>query len=118
MRQNVCQRLAPSVDAACSWSSPTSRSTGVTSRTTNGTEMKIVASTIPGTAKMTWNGQVAEPAAAAVDEDQRQADDDRRDRERQVDQRVQHRLAAEAAARERQRAEHAEDRVERHGDQR
>ena len=54
MRQNVCQPEAPSVAAACSCSSPTSRSTGATSRTTNGSETKIVASTIPGSEKMTW----------------------------------------------------------------
>ena len=53
IRQKVCQPLAPSVDAACSWSSPISCSTGVTSRTTNGSETKIVASTIPGTEKIT-----------------------------------------------------------------
>ena len=29
----------------------------MTSRTTNGTETKIVASTIPGTEKITWNGR-------------------------------------------------------------
>ena len=40
---------APSVAAACSCSSPISRSTGATSRTTNGRETKIVASTMPGT---------------------------------------------------------------------
>ena len=54
MRQNVCQPPAPSVAAACSCSSPISLSTGVTSRTTNGSETKIVASTIPGTEKITW----------------------------------------------------------------
>ena len=53
-RQNVWRGLAPSVAAACSCSSPISRSTGATSRTTNGSETKIVASTMPGTAKMTW----------------------------------------------------------------
>ena len=42
------QRDAPSVDAACSCSSPISRSTGTTSRTTNGSETKIVARTIAG----------------------------------------------------------------------
>jgi hypothetical protein len=61
MRQNVCQREAPSVAAACSCSSPTSRSTGTTSRTTNGSDTKIVASTIPGTLKMTWNGRWTQP---------------------------------------------------------
>ena len=57
IRRKVCQREAPSVAAACSCSSPTSRSTGTTSRTTNGSETKIVASTMPGSEKMTWNGQ-------------------------------------------------------------
>ena len=40
--------------AACSCSSPISRSTGATSRATNGSETKIVASTMPGTEKMIW----------------------------------------------------------------
>src|SRR3954464_6110354 len=62
MRQNVCQPLAPKVAAACSCSSPTSRSTGVTSRTTNGNDTKIVASTIPGTEKITWNGSSIQPS--------------------------------------------------------
>ena len=53
-RQNVCQPEAPSVAAACSCSSPISCSTGATSRTTNGSETKIVASTMPGTEKMIW----------------------------------------------------------------
>ena len=53
-RQNVCQPEAPSVAAACSCSSPTSTSTGATSRTTNGSETNIVASSMPGTAKMIW----------------------------------------------------------------
>jgi hypothetical protein len=45
--------FAPSVAAACSWSVPISRSTGITSRTTNGSETKIVASTMPGVEKTT-----------------------------------------------------------------
>ena len=45
-------REAPSVQAASSWSVPISRSTGTTSRTTNGSETKMVASTIPGSEKM------------------------------------------------------------------
>ena len=52
MRRNVCHGRAPSVAAACSCSVPISRSTGITSRATNGSEAKIVASTIPGTEKM------------------------------------------------------------------
>ena len=53
-RRKVCQGEAPSVAAACSCSVPISRSTGTTSRTTNGSDTKMVASTMPGTAKMTW----------------------------------------------------------------
>ena len=51
-RQKVCQPDAPSVAAACSCSSPTSASTGATSRTTKGSDTNTVASAIPGTAKM------------------------------------------------------------------
>jgi hypothetical protein len=43
----------PSVRAASSCSSPTSRSTGVTSRTTYGSDTNRVASTMPGSEKMT-----------------------------------------------------------------
>ena len=49
-RQNVCQEEAPSVAAACSCSSPTSRRTGATSRTTNGSDTNTVAMAMPGTA--------------------------------------------------------------------
>ena len=100
-RQNVCHALAPSVAAACSASVPSSRSTGIVSRATNGSDTTAVASTMPGTEKITWMPcsvePVAEPAGLAVDEHQRQADDDRRDRERQIDQHPQQRLAAERA---------------------
>src|SRR2546423_2325641 len=54
IRQTVCQPVAPSVFAACSCSSPTSRSVGMTSRATNGSETKIVAMTIDGSEKSTW----------------------------------------------------------------
>src|SRR3954470_12557545 len=53
IRQNVAHEPAPSVRAACSCSSPISRSVGTTSRATNGSETKIVASTIDGSAKST-----------------------------------------------------------------
>ena len=116
IRQNTCQPRAPSVLAACSWSMPSSSSTGSTSRTTNGSETKIVASIMPGTEKIT-DGR-AEPAVLAPDEDQREADDHRRHREREVDQHVEQALAAEVVAGEHPRGQHAEDRVQRHGDQR
>ena len=53
-RRNVWNGEAPSVAAACSCSMPISRSTGTTSRTTNGSETKIVTRIIPGSAKTTW----------------------------------------------------------------
>ena len=52
--QKVCHGEAPSVLAASSWSVPISWRTGITSRTTKGSETKIVARTIPGTEKMIW----------------------------------------------------------------
>ena len=51
--RKICQSEAPRVRAACSCSVPISRSTGITSRATNGMQTKIVASTIPGRAKIT-----------------------------------------------------------------
>ena len=108
--------------AACSCSSPISRSVGTTSRATNGSETKIVASTIDGSAKRTWMPwsvePAAEPAVAAVEQEEREADDDGRERERQVDERVHEPLAGEAAPHDRERADDAEDRVQRHGDRR
>ena len=47
-RRNVWSLEAPSVHAACSSSIPSSRSTGSTSRITNGMEMKIVTRIIDG----------------------------------------------------------------------
>ena len=52
IRQKVCQPVAPIVVAACSCSVPISRSTGITSRATNGSDTKMVASTMPGVEKM------------------------------------------------------------------
>ena len=58
-RRNVCSRDAPSVQAACSSSMPSSCSTGTTSRITNGIEMKIVTRIIDGSAKITWMPRAA-----------------------------------------------------------
>ena len=52
LNQKVRTCPAPSVYAASSWSVPISRSTGTTSRMTNGRHTKMVARIIPGTAKM------------------------------------------------------------------
>ena len=120
IRQNVCQPEAPSVWAACSCSSPTSRSVGITSRATNGTETKIVASTIAGSANSTWipcaGEPAAEPARPPVEQEEREADDDGGERERQVDERVHEALAREAPAHDREPADDTEDGVQRHGD--
>ena len=62
-------------------------------------------------------GQPApEPAGPAVQEQEREPDDDRRQREREVDEGVHDALAGEALAHDRERADHAEDRVRRHRD--
>ena len=50
--QKVCQPEAPSVSAASSSSVPCACISGISSRATNGKVTKIVASTMPGTAKM------------------------------------------------------------------
>ena len=54
MRKKVWSPPAPSVAAACSCSVPISRSTGITSRTTKGSETNIVARIMPGVEKIIW----------------------------------------------------------------
>ena len=51
-RKKVCQPLAPSTIAASSSSVPCSCISGISSRATKGAVTKVVASTMPGTAKM------------------------------------------------------------------
>ena len=53
-RKKVWSGPAPSVAAACSCSVPISRSTGIVSRTTKGSDTNIVARIMPGTEKMIW----------------------------------------------------------------
>ena len=53
-RKKVCQPLAPSDSAASSSCVPCSCISGTSSRATKGKVTKIVASTMPGTAKMIW----------------------------------------------------------------
>ena len=83
---------------------------------------KIVASTMPGTAKMIWMPSLvqpgAEPALGAEQQHVDQAGDDRRDRERQVDQRDQEALAVELELGDRPGGGEAEDEVGRHRDRR
>src|SRR5690606_24341711 len=52
--QNTCQPLAPSTTAASSSSLPCACINGMSSRATNGKVTKIVASKMPGSAKMIW----------------------------------------------------------------
>ena len=72
---------------------------------------------MPGKEKMTVmprGGQpVAEPAGLSVDEDQGQPDDDRGDRQRDVDEGVEQPGAGEAVAGQDERDADAEDGVER-----
>ena len=81
---------------------------------------KIVASTMPGTANRIStpcdfsHGPSTDPAPKQEHVDQ--ARDDRRDRERQVDQRRQEGLALELELGDRPGCRHAEDEIERHGD--
>src|SRR5690606_29351210 len=51
-RQNVCQPLAPKVSEASSYDVPCSSISGINSRAINGKVTKIVANTMPGTAKI------------------------------------------------------------------
>ena len=57
-----------------------------------------------------------EPACPPVESEERDADDDRGERERQIDEGVDEPLAGEAPAHDREPADHAEDRVQRHRD--
>ena len=54
MRHSVCQPLAPRTIAASSSSDPCACISGISSRATNGKVTKTVASTMPGTAKITF----------------------------------------------------------------
>src|SRR6478609_6354378 len=90
IRQKVCHGLAPSVEAACSWSSPISWSTGSTSRTTKGSVTKIVARIMPGRPKITLKPARSRPQSQrrghAEDDVDRHRDRD--DEQRQVEGRL------------------------------
>ena len=59
---------------------------------------------------------VAEPASASVEEEERESDDDRGERERQIDERVEQTFEREVAAHDREPDGDPEDRVDRDGD--
>ena len=75
---------------------------------------------MPGIENATWIPRDAEPTSdptrLVVDEQQGQADHDRRDRDRQVDCRVEQARAREAMTRQQDRSPDPEDRVEGHRD--
>ena len=106
--------------AASSSSVPCACMSGISSRATNGKVTKMVASTMPGTAKMictSWRGEPrAEPSLRAKEQDVDQPRHHRRDREGQIDQRDQQALAAEVELGDGPRGRHAEHEIERHRD--
>ena len=120
--RNVCQRPAPSTAAASSSSASRSSSTGCTVRMTNGRPMNVSAIVTPsgreGGADPERLEEPADPAVLRVDGGEGDARDRRRQRERQVHERVDERSPREAVAREHPRDEDAEDDVHRGGDER
>ena len=93
---------------------------GMSSRATKGNVTKMVASTMPGTAKMILMScscsHGAEPALRAEEQHVDQAGDDGRNREGQVDERDQQALAAEIRTSRCPGRGDAEDEIQRHGD--
>ena len=98
-----------------------SSSTGCTVRTTNGRPMNVSATSTPSGVNATLMPerleQRAEPAVGRVHGGERDAGDRRRQRERQVDQRVDEPLPGKAVAHQHPRDEQAEDRVDRRRDE-
>ena len=115
MRRNTVARLAPSDSAACSISRSSSSSTGWTARTTKGKrhEQQGHDHGHPG------EGDVdAHRAVGPVEGQQRQPGDDRGQRERQVDERVDHALAGKLVAHEHPGDQRSEQGVDQHHDHR
>ena len=84
-RRNVVSRPAPSEAAASSTSVSSSSSTGCTVRTTNGSVTNAIAR---NTAQRVLATLEPDRAVGAVEREQHQAGDDRRQRERDVDDEV------------------------------
>ena len=119
-RQKICQPPAPSTRAASSCSLPCACISGISSRATKGKVTNTVASTMPGHREDHLQVVVAqpfaEPALQAEHQHVDQAGDHRAHRERQVDQRQQHVLAAEVELGDAPGRGHAEHQVHRHAD--
>ena len=115
IRRKTVKPPAPSEAAASSISRSSSISTGCTARTTNGSVTKQQRDDDRGPGE----GDVdADRAVGAVEGEQGQAGDDRRQGERQVDDRVDDALAGELVADEHPGDDRAEDRVDHDHDQR
>ena len=109
IRRNVVDCEAPSECAACSTSGSSSSSTGCTVRTTNGSVTNIRQST---TRRLREGDVDVDRRLRPVEREQRQPGDDRRQRERKVDDRVHERLAAEVVADEHPRGDRPQHCVE------
>ena len=104
MRRKIVALRAPSDAAASSISRSSSISTGCTERITNGSVTNSSASRTAACVKAT---SIPTGLLRPVERQQREAGDDRRQRERQVDQRVDDALAAEAVAHQHPRDQRA-----------
>ena len=104
----MVQLLAPSEAAASSVSRSSSSSTGCTERTTNGS----VTNSSDADAPLRVLQVDADQAVRAVQRQHHQAGDDRRQRERQVDDRVDQPLAGELVAGEHPRHQQSEEQVD------
>ena len=120
-RQNVCQPPAPStMRRLFLFRALLLHQRDELARHEREAVTKIVASTMPGTAKMilrSWSAsQGPTQPWASEEQHEDQAGDDRRDGERQVDQRDQEVLSPELELGDAPRGGHAEDEIDRHRD--
>ena len=115
-RQHRRSGWRPRLVAASSTSGSRSSMTGCSVRTTNGRPMKISAIVTPSGVNATLipygSSSCAEPAVRRVDRRQRDAGHRGRQRERQVDQRVDDAAAGKRVAHQHPRDEQAEHRVD------
>ncbi len=121
-RKKVIQPPAPRVMAASSSSLPSCCMSGISSRATYGKVTNMVASMIPGSANTMERScscsHGAEPAVQAEQQHEHHARDHRRDRQRQIDERDEHALAAELELGDRPGCRQSEHGVDRHHHQR
>ena len=93
--------------------------TGWSVRTTNGRPMKISATVMPSGVNATLipycSSGGSQPSVRRVERRQRDAGDSRRQRERQIDQRIDDALARKLVAREHPRDDESKDGIDRRG---